>query len=250
MIKSNTKAKLKKYLDIKPHHVIAKEKIVITIDTDKYGELEEELRNDKDLKKDFNVIILPGYFTLEIPDKLDSLLITLPYTVKINKLDNYIKDKNIITITYNPGDIVFFADFSTVEGNLRLLSHLINGMVKYLNDDLYQTLIEIFQQFSKMTTIPLSYVETIVSVTYIAPYNGEMVPIRLLGKEYKPEYFHWLVSSTHELGVVSGFSQGYVNEYLLRTLNKKEKPGHKKDFSPYEKSYLNKPITTKDKKWE
>jgi len=217
-------SKIDKYLIVKEHEIITKENAYIKIDKDLYKNYQEIIKEHDDKENEI-VIVIPGHFELVFPDKLDSIKFHFPYDIEIVK--KYHDGDDPDTLKYSPGDPVFYAEFASTNTNLSFISSMLDNRIKYLNDDIYQVILNIYNQFSKMNDVQLSHIELLVSNTYGTFKDGEFYPLRLLGKKYESKYAIDLAKTSHYLSNSMGFSFGYSNDYLLRDISR----NYKKDKS-------------------
>jgi hypothetical protein len=227
---------INKYLDIKKNEVLAKVPCEIIINVEEYKNIEEELasfaeegetqktisKDEEELKEEL-VITVPGFFEIIFPDEMDSIKFSLPYKVQLFKTNILKQSSKLIHLNFEPGDRIFQASFKNPQSDIRVLNTLMENGVKYLNNDIYQTIIAIYNQFKTMSSIPFSHIELMVSQLFSTSVNGEMVPLRLTGKEYKKEYAIGTKKSAHQFGSTTGFSYGYTNDYLLNDLSKSKR---------------------------
>lgn len=225
--------KLNKYLNIEKHEVKAKTETEIKLNLDNYKEIVEDIKEVEENGHKINkiVLVIPGFIELYFPNEMDSLKISLPYQIELLK-NNFSIDKKILTLLYEPGETIFYAEFKTTQTNLRFMDSLIENGIKYLNDDIYQTVLSIYDQMQKINNSLLVHTELIVSNMYGYPLNGEYVPLRVTGKEYSQKYALNTKKSIHNMQKLSGFVFGYSNEYLIKSTSKDTKSGIKNTKKP------------------
>lgn len=228
---------INKYLDIKKNEVLAKVPCEIIINIEEYKAINEELasiaQEDSDpnsrLEKgekgkqdtqDELVITVPGFFEIQFPEEMDSIKFSLPYPVQIFKNNVLEQTSKVIHLSFDVGDRIFQASFKSPQSDIRVLNTLLENGIKYLNDDIYQTVIGIYNQFRTMSPIPFMHIELMVSQLYSTEVNGEMVPLRLSTKDYKKEYAIGTKKASHYYGSTMGFSYGYTNDFMLNDLAK------------------------------
>lgn len=229
---------INKYLDIKKNEVLAKVPCEIIINIEEYKAINEELASiaqedsDSRLEKgekgekgkqdiqDELVITVPGFFEIQFPEEMDSIKFSLPYPVQIFKNNVLEQTSKVIHLSFDVGDRIFQASFKSPQSDIRVLNTLLENGIKYLNDDIYQTVIGIYNQFRTMSPIPFMHIELMVSQLYSTEVNGEMVPLRLSTKDYKKEYAIGTKKASHYYGSTMGFSYGYTNDFMLNDLAK------------------------------
>ncbi len=231
---------INKYLDIKKNEVLAKVQCEIIINVEEYKAINEELasiaQEDDSTKGKWNtqkratqdeqdtqdelVITVPGFFEIQFPDEMDSIKFSLPYPVQLFKNNVLEQTSKVIHLSFDAGDRIFQASFQSPQSDIRVLDTLLENGVKYLNDDIYQTVIGIYNQFRDMSPIPFMHIELMVSQLFSTEVNGEMVPLRLSTKDYKKEYAIGTKKASHFYGSSTGFSYGYTNDFMLNDLAK------------------------------
>jgi len=230
---------INKYLNIKKNEVIAKVNCEIILNVEEYKAINEELaalaeqdtpeeksktqidaNHDEEDSQNELVIVVPGFFEIQFPDDMDSIKFSLPYDVQLFKNNILSQTSKVIHLSYAPGDRIFQASFFSPQSDIRVLDTLLENGVKYLNDDIYQTVLGVYKQFESMSPIPFMHIELMVSQLFSDSVNGEMVPLRLTNKDYKKEYAIGTKKASHHYGSTTGFSYGYTNDYMLNDLAK------------------------------
>jgi len=230
---------INKYLDVKKNEVLAKVPCEIIINIEEYKAITEELARaaqednpkakgakgakDSTVQDDVQdelVITVPGFFEIQFPDDMDSIKFSLPYNVQLFKTNILTQTSKIVHLSFDVGDRIFQASFKSPQSDIRVLNTLLENGVKYLNDDVYQTVIGVYNQFKNMSPIPFMHIELMISQLYSTEVNGEMVPLRLSTKDYKKEYAIGTKKASHFYGSTTGFSYGYTNDFMLNDLAK------------------------------
>jgi len=213
--------KIKKFLDIDKHTIKTKENAGISINLNDFKELEETII-EIDGKK-VNTLVLPGFFEVTFPDKMDSITFTFPYNININISEIQERTSQIINVSFKPGEVIAFVEVINTNTDMRLLESMFEGSIKYLNKDIYKRITSTFDQMQKINDVQLAHIELIYSQLYMIPMNGEYLPLRLTGKEYKPEYLINTKNSSQLLNNMAGMSYGFTNDFLTAEMTKKKR---------------------------
>jgi len=225
-----TKEKFNKYLELKNNIVYTKKKAKIIFDLNEYKNINEELEDEnieigvEEVSNDTYEV--PGYFTLEFPDEMDSIQFYFPYPVYVYQTENSeenTKNSNILEITYEPGEAVFFAKFKKEATDIRVLDKMFENGIKYLSGNLGVLVNSIWKQLSATINMPYHHIETVLTQLYIKYEDNQWKPVRLTRKqEYKKEYAVNTKKSTHNLNKTLGFLYGYSNDALLTSITNNE----------------------------
>jgi len=218
-------SKIDKYLKVEKHRAVAKEDCFIKIIKEDYKNLletiidegsEDELEKGINIKNNQNEIVvnIPGYFELIFPSEMDSLKFTFPYEVQLIK-HSVEETSEYILFKYTKDDTIFRANFKKVQTNISILDSLFENRIKYISDDIYELIINIYRQLSGVSNIDLVNIELIMSQLFAD--KNEL--LRFTNKEYSKKYVMNTQQSSHDFSNLLGFSYGYVNNYLTKKLS-------------------------------
>ena len=221
--------KIDKYFKVTRNTLVAKEKCRIQLDPKQYKFSPEEVKTFQDEK--FLVMTIPGYFEIQLLDSMDTISFTLPYEIELVKNNIVEQSNDRLILEYSKDDIIFIAQFVTTNTNIRTIESVIENGVKYLNDDIYETVINIYKNIKNLTPALMVNFEAISSMMYVIPINGEYYPLRISGKEYSAKYVVNAKNASHRVNNLTGFAFGYTNDYLLTQIVKKDKKASNKEFS-------------------
>ena len=213
--------KIKKYLDIQKHIIKVKKDAELDIDLTQYKKIEEMIIDIENQK--YSVIQIPGFFEVIFPDEMDSLTFTFTYKVYINISNINERTSQNLKVSFKAGEILLYVEVIDTETDMRLIESMFEGSVKYLTKDIYKRIVSTFDQMQKINDIQFAHIELLYSQLYAVPINGEFIPLRLTGKEYKPEYLINTKNSSHLLNGISGISYGFTNDFLISDMTKKKK---------------------------
>jgi hypothetical protein len=220
-----TQKKINKYLKIENNKVYAKTKLRITLNPEEYKTLDEDGEYQTDIEEIDTVFNIPGFFTLEAIEDNDSIQFFFPYEVFINKTDDTEISKDLISIPFEEGDLVFYATFSEEGTDMRVIKSLFENGVKYLGNYPDKLIYETWQQLNKAITVPLHHIEIIFSQLYGA-YSKKykrVVPLRLTGLPYSKKYIMNIKESVQQMNNSLGFAYGYSNDALRTAVSQKTK---------------------------
>ncbi len=220
-----SKIKLKKYLDTQRHHVYAKTETKIKLDLTEYRDIDSDYGEDVGIEDIETVYKIPGFFTLEFPKENDSLDFFFPYSVYLNKADVQIENTKMIEIDFQPGELIFYANYKDSDTNIRVLKSLFENGAKYLGNKPDKLLTAIWQQMLSSQNVPWHHLEIIISQLY-GVYDKrakEYIPLRLTNEVYSKKYIMNIKESAHNLNPLLGFSYGYSKDALRTAVSKKKK---------------------------
>jgi hypothetical protein len=222
-----SKAKVNKYLDIQKNRVYAKVPAQIIIDLSEYKDPEENYAESVGLDEEESidsVIRVPGFFTIEFPDAGDTINFFFPYSMYIIKPDNFTQNKDILTMKYEPSDMIYYGNFKNTDANVPALSSLFQNGSKFLGNKPDMLISSLWQQLLKVNNVSVHHLEVLVSQLYVDfnKSSKKLIPLRLTGKEYSKQYIRNLKESSHELSNISGFMYGYSNDAIRTSVSKKK----------------------------
>jgi len=232
-----------KYLDISKNEIKAKKECIIIINLDEYKNVSEEIIKEDSSDGGELVLNIHGFFEIVFPNDLNSIQFTLPYNVNLYK-HNVVNGKNSkeLIFRFMPGDTIFTAHFKNKNTNIDVLSALFQNRIKYISEDIYELVLNVYNQLSGVTNIDIFNIETIITQMFADTQNGKLVPLRLTNKKYSKKYAIDFTKSSHNFSNIMGFSYGYTNKYLMTKLTDKNKK--------LDNSYLENIITNKYSKIE
>jgi hypothetical protein len=228
-----------KLLDITKNEVKAKKLCNIIINLEEYKNVSEEIVENEASDENELVLVIHGFFDIIFPEEMDSVSFSLPYAVNLYKHNIKSSSSKELVLEFEPGDTIFTAHFKNKNTNIDVLSALFQNRVKYISDDIYELIINIYTQLSGVTNIDFFNIETIVSQMFAEEINSKLVPLRLTNKKYSKNYAIDFTKSSHNFSNILGFSYGYTNNYLLNKVTDVH------DKKKLDNSYLEDIITNK-----
>ena len=239
------KEKFNKYLELKNNTIYTKVKAKVTLDLSEYKNINEEMDLDENDSQGIaevaqGVYEIPGFFTLEFPEEMDSIQFYFPYPVYlIESVENNDssentnkKGKNELSFEFSVGSPVFYAKFKKETTDIRILDKMFENGIKYLSNDLGILTNAIWKQLKPSGNVPYHHIETILTQLYIVYEDNQWKPVRLSkNQEYKKEYAVNTKKSSHNLNKTLGFLYGYSNDALLTSITNNEISTKKKDTS-------------------
>lgn len=218
-----SRKKINQYLDVQPNIVTAKTKTTIRLDLDEYKDINENYGEEIGISEIENVLEIPGFFTMEFPEEGDSISLFLTYNIYLNKNDTFEKTPDEIILTYQPGEMIFYANVKEEETNIRILKSLFENGVKYLGNKPDKLLTAIWQQMLSNSNVPWWHLEVIVSQLYgtYDPKTKEIVPLRLLDVPYSKKYIMNMHQSAHKMNQTLPVMYGYTNDAIRSMVSKK-----------------------------
>lgn len=113
-------------LEITENKIKAKHVCKIIIDYSEY--------DDDSIVNSPTQIFLPGILDVYFPEFDDICTIGLNYGVFVNKKLDAVESDDLITITYEPGDLIISQDYVKTGMNIKFLMKLLRGNIAYLTD--------------------------------------------------------------------------------------------------------------------
>lgn len=114
-----------KYLDIQETEIRAKHKSIIYLDKNDLKEFLTEYQDRFDI---------PGVVNIYIPSEENEVALVTPYDViGVIKSDDYSETREFYQIVYEPGDLIIEQKYVSTETNLKLLSWMLDGKIKYVD---------------------------------------------------------------------------------------------------------------------
>mgnify|MGYP001458605157 CR=1 FL=1 len=140
-------------LDISKNSITAKTQCSITIDSSEYDDLSLIDCGDK-----YQTV---GVLTIQYGDANNVSFITLPFAIMLDcfKAADTSVDGHIITMNYEPGELIIKQDYYDDTFNERTVDRLFEGCAKYITDP--EVLVMTIRE--KIAGIDLVHIETIVS---------------------------------------------------------------------------------------
>lgn len=137
--------------DIQKTKIVCKIPCEITINERDYDERTFIEQSDK--------ISLPGILDFYVPSKDTSVQFAVTFAVNLHKTQNTTKNRKIINIVYEKGDTVIDKEYVDNQTDIGLLTRLLHGNIKYVNDP--KTLINMI--YDIIPSVDLVHIELIVS---------------------------------------------------------------------------------------
>ena len=106
-----------------------------------------------------DIISLPGILEFYVPSKDETIQFAVPYKVNLHKTVKTTKNKRTITIEFDKNQVVLDKDYYDVTTDIGLLTRLLHGNIKYVNDP--KTLITMI--YDIIPSVDLVHIELIVS---------------------------------------------------------------------------------------
>lgn len=191
--------------DIQKNQIICKIPCEINIDEKDYDERSFIEQSDK--------ISLPGILDFYVPSKDTTIQFAVTFSVNLLKTEHTSKNRKITTIHYNTGDIVIEKDYVDTETDIGLLTRLLHGNIKYINDP--KTLINMI--YDIIPSVDLVHVELIVSNMFRRKNNeSERCRIKgnynnsvIIGQKNQPFQDSWMSALAFQY-IDKAITQGLV----------------------------------------
>ncbi len=219
------KAKINKYLKIEKSSVYAKTLAVINLDLTEYKNVDPEYAESVGIEEIDNVYKIPGFFTLEFPEKNDSIDFFFPYSIYLHKTSETEESKDRIRIEFDEGELIFHGTFKDTDANISLISSIFENGSKYLGNNPDKLISSLWQQLENITNVSIQHLEVLISQLY-GDYDKSKkmtIPLRLTGKTYNKKYIMNMKTSSHELNQGIGFTYGYSKDALRTSVSQKKK---------------------------
>ncbi len=219
-----SKATVNKYLSVEESKVYAKVPCRVILNLDEYKNIEEDYAEKIGIEDIDNVYKVPGFFTLEFPEKNDTIDFFFPYSVYLNKTENSSMDKAKIEINFEADDLIFYGNFKSTDADIGMLSSTFQNGAKYLGNNPDKLISSLWQQLVLVSNVSIQHLEILVSQLY-GDYDKSrkmIVPLRLTGKTYSKKYILNTKESSHMLNNALGFTYGYSKDYLRTSVSKKK----------------------------
>ena len=216
------KEKFDKYLELKDGIVYTKKPARIYFNLEEYNNINEEF--DLEDKGDSvgleqvgnNILEIPGFFTIEFTEDMDSIQFYFPYNVYVFIPEDSEESSKEITLNYEEGEAIFYAKYKKEETNIKILDKLFENGVKYLSNRMDLLIYNIWKQINATLNVPWNQLEMIVSQLYAVKKNGKWIPARLSDDQrYCKECSLNTKQSAHKLNDLLGFFYGYSNDALM-----------------------------------
>jgi hypothetical protein len=220
------KKKFDKYLKIENGIVYTKVPAKINLNLSEYKDIDEELNMEDDeeiAEVSNNIYEVPGFFTLEFPDNMDSIQFYFPYNVYLFIPDESSQTSKEINLVYGEEEAVFYAKYKKEETNIKILDRLFENGVKYLSNRMDLLIYNIWKQINSTLNVPWHQIESMITQLYAVKENGKWIPSRLSkNQEYCKECALNTKQSAHKLNDLLGFFYGYSNDALMAAVTKPE----------------------------
>ncbi len=197
-------ADLKPYFDIRKNEIIAKVSCTISIDQDEYDDISLIDSGDK--------FQIPGILTVQIGEIPHLSFVTLPIGIVVDliKPTDYQSEGHIITMNYEPGEVIMKQDYYSDNFNERVMMRLFEGGAKYITNP--ETLV--MTMHDKLPGIDLCHIELIVSNMF-RDADDTTKPARLSG------YKHVEIMGQKKLP----FATSWLNALAFENINRAIKVG-------------------------
>jgi len=191
--------------DIHKNKIVCKMPCEIAIDEKDYDERSFIEQSDK--------ISLPGILDFYVPSKDTTVQFAAPFSVNLNKTNNTEKVRKLTTITYKPGDVVIEKEYVDVKTDIGLLTRLLHGNIKYVNDP--KTLINMI--FDIIPSVDIVHIELIVSnmfrrktdLTERCRMKGNYSNSVIIGQKNQPFQDSWMSALAFQY-IDKAITQGLV----------------------------------------
>jgi hypothetical protein len=111
---------IKEFLDVQEHSILAKSECSITIDRTEFRE--------SDITESADTITIPPVFDVFIKEKNDSINVIFPYSeIQLKKTKDIDDNGKIITINYDPEDIIIDQKYVDKTIDLKMVDRILNG---------------------------------------------------------------------------------------------------------------------------
>ena len=216
-------ADFKTYFNIEKNKISAKVPCTISIDQEEY--------DDTSLIDSGDKIRMPGIVTVQFGEIPNLSFITLPISITVNviKPHDYDVEGHIITMNFEPGEIIMEQDYYSDNFDERVMMRLFEGGAKYITNP--ESLVMIMHD--KLQGIDLCHIELIVSNMF---RNADDVtkPARL------SNYKHVIIMGQKKLP----FATSWLNALSFENINRAIKigliEGKDAQMDPIEKIVLEK----------
>jgi len=193
--------------EIQKNRIICKIPCQIIVDENDYDERTFIEQSDK--------ISLPGILDFYIPSKDTTVQFAVTFAVDLIKPDNIEKTRKVTTMYYEVGDIVIEKDYVEVKTDIGLLTRLLHGNIKYVNDP--KTLINMI--YDIIPSVDLVHIELIISNMFRRKDNlSERCRIKgnynnsvIIGQKNQPFQDSWLSALAFQYidkAITQGLIQG------------------------------------------
>jgi len=160
-----------------------------------------------------DTISLPGILDFYVPSKDTTVQFAVTFSVNLHKTQKSEKNRKITTIKYDKGDTVIDKEYVDVQTDIGLLTRLLHGNVKYVNDP--KTLINMI--YDIIPTVDLVHIELIISNMFRRENNlAERCRIKgsynnavIIGQKNQPFQDSWMSALAFQY-IDKAITQGLV----------------------------------------
>lgn len=191
--------------DIEKNKIICKIPCEISINERDYDERSFIEQSDK--------ITLPGILDFYVPSHDTTVQFAVTFSVNLHKSDNVDKNRKMITIHYDTGETVIEKDYTEVKTDIGLLTRLLHGNIKYVNDP--KTLVNMI--YDIIPSVDLVHIELIVSNMFRRENDlqercrikGNYNNAEIIGQKDQPFQDSWMSALAFQY-IDKAISQGLV----------------------------------------
>jgi len=191
--------------DIEKNQIKCKIPCEITVNERDYDERSFIEQSDK--------IALPGILDFYVPSHDTTVQFAVTFSVNLHKTENTDKNRKMTTIHYEPGNVVIDKDYVEIKTDIGLLTRLLHGNIKYVNDP--KTLINMI--YDIIPSIDLVHIELIVSNMFRRETNtqercrikGNYNNAIIIGQKNQPFEDSWMSALAFQY-IDKAISQGLV----------------------------------------
>ena len=212
-ILKNTKIDIKnisKYLDVQKNTIKAKLPVHIEIDQKEY--------HDSEILEASTYYQIPGILDISNDDLKDSITLPFDFQVKLFKPEDYYVDKNVIHLSYDPGQTILSQDYIIRQVDPSVIRKLFDAGYKYLNSP--EMLVEMI--FKQIPNIDMNYIELVVQNMFRAKANNQIncrlthyKNCTIFSQKQLPFLNSWINSLAFE-NIDKGIKKGLMTETDIR----------------------------------
>jgi len=181
--------------------------------------IDENDYDERSFIEQTNKFSLPGILDFYVPSKDTTVQFAVTFLVNLIKTTNIEKNRKITTIHYNTGDVVIEKDYVDIKTDIGLLTRLLHGNIKYVNDP--KTLINMI--YDIIPSVDLVHIELIISNMFRRKDNlSERCRIKgnynnavIIGQKNQPFQDSWLSALAFQYidkAITQGLIQGKNSE--------------------------------------
>ena len=216
---------INRFITVEEHRIIAKEPLIVRIDSNDFKIEDEELVDISDDTSEDLVgsILIPGMINIECEG--EEMQLYFKFDINFCLPETFEKKGDVTTYYFEKNDMICFASTKSNVTNIKIIDKLFENRVKYLKGDLEKQVVAIYDQMLSTVNVSMHHIETILTTLYGEDVDGEFKQIRLTsGQKYTK--FNALSSkdSAHKLNSANGFNYGYTKDNIVNNISRKYNP--------------------------